>query len=308
VHLNGFDLNLLIALDALLHERSVTRAADRVCVSQPAMSLTLGRLREYFDDPLLVRVGRDLELTARGLALVEPVRDVLLKAQVVLGTQPVFDASLVQRAFTVMIPDFIVAWLMPLVLRRIVTRAPRVSVQLENWSSAGPAQLVNGDIDLLVTLDNPAILGLEKFPDSLNRAQLQPQRWVCALWSEHPLVREELTREQFFSLPHVCLRIPGDRQPIDDAVRRRLNIHLDVRVATDNVLQIPFLIPGTPLIALVPEWLAAQLTQCLSIRVLPVPEGVVPSRRIDMFWHRRNEPDPGHAWMRSVLLEAAATR
>src|SRR5688572_14126405 len=85
MQLNRFDLNLLIALDALLHEKNVTRAAERVFVSQPAMSAALQKLRDYFDDPLLVRVGRDMELTPRGLSLVEPVREALLRIQATLG-------------------------------------------------------------------------------------------------------------------------------------------------------------------------------------------------------------------------------
>ena len=88
MQLNRFDLNLLIALDALLHEKNVTRAAERVFVSQPAMSAALQKLRDYFNDQLLVRVGRDMELTPRGLSLVEPVREALLRIQITLGTQP----------------------------------------------------------------------------------------------------------------------------------------------------------------------------------------------------------------------------
>jgi DNA-binding transcriptional LysR family regulator len=306
MHFCRFDLNLLVALDALLHEKSVTRAAERVFVSQPAMSLALGKLRDYFDDALLVRVGRDYELSARGLALVEPVREMLLRAQAVLGTQSVFDASNTQRRFSIIVPDFIATGLVPRLLQRLVERAPGIKLQLENWSAVAPAQVVNGDVDLLVSLDNPHILGLEKFPESLCRAPLQAQRWVCAVASDNPAVAGELTREQFLSMPHICLRVPGDRMPVDEAVRKRLDAQLDVRVATDSVLQIPFLVPGTRLIAVMPEMLAWQLAGCLDIRVVELPEGLVPLRRVEMFWHRRNEPDPAHAWMRSLFQDAAA--
>src|SRR5271163_2833775 len=116
MRLNRFDLNLLMVLDALLTEKNVTRAGERVFLSQPAMSAALGKLREYFNDPLLVRIGRDMQLTSRGLALIEPVRDVLMHAQVVLGTQPGFDASNAKRLFSIMVPDFVVPWLMPRVI------------------------------------------------------------------------------------------------------------------------------------------------------------------------------------------------
>src|SRR5690242_15527447 len=103
MHLNRFDLNLLIALDALLKEKNVTRAAERMFVSQPAMSAALQKLRDCFNDPLLIRVGRDMELTPRGLSLIEPVRESLLSIQMMLGTQPTFDPATVKRSFTVII-------------------------------------------------------------------------------------------------------------------------------------------------------------------------------------------------------------
>jgi LysR family transcriptional regulator, nod-box dependent transcriptional activator len=305
MHMSRFDLNLLISLNALLHEKNVTRAAERVFVTQPAMSVALGKLRDYFNDPLLVRVGRRYELTARGLALAEPVRESLLQAQGVLGTQLPFDASLAKRVFTIMIPDFVATGLLPRLLQRLVEPAPGVKLQLENWCSPGPAHLVNGDVDLLITLDNPLILGLERFPESLHRAYLYSQRWVCVVAADNPAVQGDLTREQFLGLPHVSVRVPGDRQPADAAVRKRLRVDLDVRVATDNVLQIPFLVPGTPLIAVMPEALARQLTGCHAVKVVKIPEGMVPTRRVELFWHWRNEQDPAHAWMRGMLLDAA---
>src|ERR1700743_1964412 len=97
MQLNPFDLTLLIALDALVHEKNVTRAAERVFVSQPAMSAALQKLRDYFEDPLMVLVGRDMQLTPRGFSLVEPVREALLRIQATLGTQPSFDPATVQR-------------------------------------------------------------------------------------------------------------------------------------------------------------------------------------------------------------------
>lgn len=308
MHLGRFDLNLLVALDALLREKNVTRAAERMFVSQPAMSVALAKLRHHFDDPLLVRVGRDFELSARGLALVEPVREMLLRAQRVLGTQPVFDASSVRRTFSIMIPDFVVPSLLPRILHRLGEGAPGVRLQMENWSVTGPAQVLNGDVDLLVTLDSPNVIGLELSQDSLCRTTLRRQRWVCAVSSDHPLVQAPLTRALFLALPHVSLRIPGDRQPIDEAVRKRLNVEIDVRVATDSVLQMPFLLPGTTLIAVLPEELATQLASCLSIRVLEIPEEIVPARRVELVWHRRNEADAAHSWMRDILRGAAAAR
>jgi LysR family nod box-dependent transcriptional activator len=305
MRLNRFDLNLLLALDALLHERNVTRAAERVFLSQPAMSSALARLREFFGDPLLVRVGRDLELTPRGRALMEPVHEMLLKAQAVLDAQPIFDPATAQRTFKMMIPDFVVPWLMPTALRRLLQTAPGIRVEIESWSASGPARLVEGAIQFLVALDSPRILGLASFPDSLCSARLQPMRWVCAVSADHPEIKDELSREQFLSHPHIYVRAEGDTLPARDSVRKHLRIQLDVRVTTDDVLEIPFMLPGTPLIAMMPEGLAKQLAPCLSIKTFEIPEGIVPSRRVDLFWHRRDESDPGHAWMRELIVAAS---
>jgi LysR family nod box-dependent transcriptional activator len=306
MRLNRFDLNLLLALDALLQERNVTRAAERVFLSQPAMSSALARLREFFGDPLLVRVGRDLELTPRGRALLEPVHEMLLKAQAVLDVQPVFDPATAQRTFKMMIPDFVVPWLMPGTLRRLLQAAPGIRVELESWSASGPSRLVEGAIQLLVTLDSPRILGLASFPDSLCSAELQSMRWVCAVSADHPVIKDELTREQFLRHPHIYVRAEGDMLPVAESVRRHLRIELDVRVTTEDVLEIPFMLPGTPLIALMPEGLARQLAACLSIKTFEIPAGIVPARRVDLFWHRRDESDPGHAWMRDLIVAASA--
>ena len=125
MQLNRFDLNLLIALDALLREKNVTRAAERVFVSQPAMSAALHKLREYFNDPLLVRVGREMELTPRGDSLVEPVREALLRIQVMLGTQPTFDPKTARREFTVIMSEEAVPGVLPRAAAHPVQRGAR---------------------------------------------------------------------------------------------------------------------------------------------------------------------------------------
>jgi LysR family transcriptional regulator, nod-box dependent transcriptional activator len=305
MRLNRFDLNLLIGLDALLQERNVSRAAEHVFISQSAMSGVLRKLRDYFNDSLLVRAGRDFQLTARGLALVQPVRESLLAMQAVLGVQASFDATSAQRDYAMMIPDFVVPWLVPGVLRSLTRTAPGVRLQLLNWSSFGPARLVHGDIDFFVTFDGPHFLGSGSRPNSLCRAELQTVRFLCAVSADHPIAHDVLTREQFLTLPHIYVRMPGDLMPVDQLIRRQLRVSLDVRATTENVLEVPFMVRGTSLLAIVPECLGLQLADCLSIRLLEIPPGILARQRINLLWHPRNEPDPGHAWMRSVILKVA---
>jgi LysR family transcriptional regulator, nod-box dependent transcriptional activator len=305
MRLSGFDLNLLIALDAVLHHKNVTRAAEHIHVSQPAMSAALHRLREYFNDELLVRVGRDFELTPRGASLLEPVRNTLLHIQATLGTQPIFDPAATHRGFAVMLSDLLLPWLSSRLLQRVLPEAPGIQLRFVARSRLGVEKLAAGDIDFLVMSDNPELLGMPAFPEWLARTELLRVHWVCVVSADHPTVREELTREQYLGLPHVYVRTPDETLPIEDIVRRELGLRLDVRATTENVLDVPFMLPGTPLLAIMPETLATLLRPSLAIRVFPLPTGLTLQSRVMLFWHRRSEPDPGHAWMRRLIVDTS---
>jgi DNA-binding transcriptional LysR family regulator len=249
-----------------------------------------------------------MELTPRGLALLEPVRNSLLSIQAMLGTQPAFDIASARRTFSAMLPDFVAPWLTPQLMRRVTAEAAGVRLQFENWSTAGPARLVSAELDFFVALDNPRLLGLTRFPEALCSAELRRINWVCAVARDHPTVRDELTREQFLSLPHVYVRVPGEALPVHEAVQRQLRLELDVRATTNSVLEVPFMLPGTDLIAILPQSLAELLSPCLEINVFPLPKGLSLTAKVSLFWHKRNESDALHAWMREVFLDSARQR
>ena len=148
-----FDLNLLIALDVLLREKNITRAAEKVFVTQPAMSAALHRLREYFNDQLLVRVGRDMELSPRGQSLVEPVREALLLIQATLGTQPSFSAATTQRVFTLIVSEEAVPGLLPAILERVSSEAPGIRINVQLVSHTALTRLEYGEVDMCLSLD-----------------------------------------------------------------------------------------------------------------------------------------------------------
>lgn len=304
MQLNRFDLNLLIALDALLHEKNVTRAAERVYVSQPAMSAALQKLRDYFDDPLLVRVGRDMELTPRGLSLVEPVREALLRIQATLGTQPTFDPATVRRVFTVIVTDEAAPSLVPAALKRIARDAPGIQCHLEQISQTSLTRLEYGDADLCLCLDLPRLYGIRAFPDTFRTVELRPVRWVCAVCRDHPAVGNELTLDHYRSLPHVFARPSGHTAPVEELVRRLVNLDLDVRATAQSLLELPFMLPGTPLAATVPERVAALVAPIVPLKMFALPFDALDSHEV-LLWHKRNEPDPGHAWLRALFVEVA---
>jgi DNA-binding transcriptional LysR family regulator len=304
MHLNKFDLNLLIALNALLQEKNVTRAAERVYVSQPAMSGALQKLRDYFRDPLLIRVGREMELTPRGLSLVEPVRDALLHVQATLGTQPSFDPATVERSFLLSIRDYIVPRLMPGVLRQMLFEAPKVQCVVEELAQTSLSRLEHGDSDLCIGIDNPALFGLRQFPDWLRTIELMAVRWVCVVCGEHPYIRDELTPELYQSMPHLMSRPQGPAPANPELMSRIGRTDLDVRVTSHSMMELLFMLEGTQLIATVPESLALRLGPALRLRSFAPPQDIPDSREL-MMWHKRNEADPGHAWLRNLFVDAS---
>jgi LysR family transcriptional regulator, nod-box dependent transcriptional activator len=306
MQLNRFDLNLLIALDALLHEKNVTRAAERVFISQPAMSAALQKLREFFDDQLLVRVGRDMQLTPRGLSLVGPVRDALLQIQATLGTQATFDPRTVQRTFTLIVSADALLRVMPAVFQRLCAEAKGIRCHVEHFSETTLSRLEYGDADLFIGLNSLRLFGLREFPESLRIVELRPVRWLCAVAKDHPTVGDTITQEQYLSLPHVFGWPSGHTVPLEELVRRLLSANLDVRATTQGLLEIPFMLAGTQLVATLPEDLARTLAQLAPIKLLPVPFETPDTHEV-VIWHKRNEPDPGHAWLREVLIAAATS-
>jgi LysR family nod box-dependent transcriptional activator len=308
MRLNRFDLNLLLALDALLRERSVTRAAVRLYVSQPAMSAALAKLRDYFRDPLLVRVGRDLELTPRGRSLREPVQRMLQHAQSVLGSQALFDPSTEKRTFRILCPDYVSPWVMPAILQRMERWAPGMRVEVQRPSASALASLGQGDFDLLLAIDAPESLSLPALPESLCSAFVVDLRYMCLVSIAHPEITDSLTREQFLRLPHIIVRFGGQFSLIEDYAHAHLNASLDVRAMTENVLELPFLILGTPYLAVTMEPLTRPLRSSARLRIIELPDGVMPTSRLDMLWHRSFQSDPGHAWLRGIILNECMAR
>lgn len=299
-----FDLNLLIALDALLRERNVTRAAERVFVSQPAMSAALHKLRDYFDDPLLTRVGRDFELTARAQSLVDPVRDALLRIQTALGTQPDFSPATTQRSFTMIVSEEAVPGLLTEVLRQVATQAPGIRLQIELISLSTLDRLEYGEADLCICLDNARLYGAREFPPSLQSQRLRPVRWLCVVDRNHPTVREELTGEQFEKLPHVFGRPAGYSESAEDLVRRIFDVDVKVDLTVPSLLHLPLVLPGTSYVAMVPERVVRLFSGVTPIRTFAVPFPTHEQHEL-LLWHQRHRTDPAHAWIRDLIVSVA---
>jgi LysR family transcriptional regulator, nod-box dependent transcriptional activator len=304
MQLHRFDLNLLIALDILLREKNVTHAAEKVHLSQPAMSAALHKLRDFFGDQLLVRVGREMELTPRGLSLVEPVREALLKIQATLGTQPTFIAATTQREFTIIVSEEAVPGFLPAILRRVATEAPGIRCRIELISQTALTRLEYGEADLCLCLDNLRLYDARSYPESLRNVRLRPVRWICAVDRNHPTVGDTLSAEQFHALPHVIGRPSGYSTSAEELVRRLFDIDLTVHLTVPSLLHLPLVLAGTSYVATLPERVAQLFAAPQSIKTFPLPFPA-PQQFEILLWHKRHEPDPAHAWLRELIIELA---
>ncbi|MFO1409067.1 MAG: LysR family transcriptional regulator [Steroidobacteraceae bacterium] len=302
--LNRFDLNLLIALDALLREKNVTRAAERVFLSQPAMSAALQKLRAYFNDPLLVRVGRDLQLTPKGLSLVEPVHEVLLRVQATLATQPAFDPGSARQRFTLVLASPALVLMAPRLLERLAREAPGVRCHFESLDATSLSRLEYGDADLGIAIDDPGFFGQRNWPEWLRSAALRSVRWSWIADRDNPEVDVGVEPGRLRALPRAIAQSGGAGAP--GAAGPAEAGEPDVRASTDSLLALPFLVIGTPLVASIPERLAHELAARLPLKVIPNPERHGEELELAL-WHKRREPDPAHAWFRELVIDCART-
>ncbi len=290
----GLDLNLLVAMNALFAERSVSRAGERIHLSQSATSGALARLRETFRDPLLVPVGRTMALTPLAEGLVEPVREFLLQAEAILHASPLFDPATSARRFRLMMSDYVETVAMTEALPRIQKAAPGITFEL--FSSDGPQVLERGEIDLWIT---PSRYLSAQHPSD----HLFDDDYVCLAWSGNNKVRGRLSLDQFLALGHIIVQYGRQRQlpALDEWFSGRIERKIEVITTTFNL--VPQLLIGTYRIATVHRRLATFYEQYLPLRSVPPPLEV-PRLEEFMQWHMSRDRDPGTVWLRSVLKSA----
>jgi LysR family transcriptional regulator, nod-box dependent transcriptional activator len=302
MNLGGLDLNLLVALDALLSERSVTRAAQRVGLSQPGMSNALGRLRRLLDDPLLVRHGATLEPTARAEALIGPVHEALELIRAALGAPADFDPATDRRSFRLSCSDYSVLMLIGPLVRALAADAPGVMVEvLPRLADAGRA-LANGEVDLVI--EPPEIMG----EADLESLRLWDDRWECCVWEGNTRVGKRMTMERYTALGHLIYSMGSAGHPValPDLHLARLGIPRRIEVSVESFLLAPFLLQGTNLVTLIPKRADAFLRRTGDIRVLESPIEL-PALVEMLWWHSRATADPAHAWLRTRIGEVART-
>lgn len=295
--LRRVDLNLLVALDALLAERNVTRAAARLSIGQSAMSASLGRLRRLLDDELLVRDGRELVLTPLAGALEAPLREVLADVDAVLSLGLDFDPATARRRFTILAGDFVTLTFLKPVLVRLRSEAPhvRITVRPPGEDYADLLRSRRADVVVLPRSALPEEHGLRE-------VILFQDRWVLALDAGHPEVGEKVTMEQFNALPHLAWG-PGALPALGAELARVAGLDDTAHLTTSEGAAV-LMIHGTRLVTVVPSRLAQWAGRLVDIRTIepPMPLPLVSET---LFWAPGADHDPGHRWLRTQLTRGS---
>jgi len=290
------DLNLLIALDALLEENSVAAAADRLHLSAPAMSRTLARIRKATGDDILVRTGRTMTPTPHALALREETRELVARATALLTPVTTLDLDTLDRSFALRCHDALVDALAPRLIEAVAEAAPNVSIRFLAEPSADVADLARGQTDLEVGAGAP------ERPE-IATTTLGTDRMVAVMRAGHPLTEGELTPSRFAAADHVTVsrrgRLTG---PIDEALAG-LGLIRRVRAALPTTSAALELTARTALVTTVAEQVCRPAWQRLGLcaRALPLEVPAVP---VIVAWHHRYDSDAAHGWLRGEVIRA----
>ncbi len=296
---NRLDLNLLIALDALLTERSITRAAERLNLTPSAVSSALARLRDYFDDELLVQVGRKMEPTPRAEGLHDAVRDVLVRIDSTIAAQPAFDPAATDRTFRIFMSDYTQLVLMPHVLALAAQQRCSAHFELLPQVANPQRNLERGEADLLVI---PRGFLSPEHPDEV----LYDEGFECVLWRDSALARGEFGFDSYTAAAHVVMQPPGTAgESFEGWFIRRYGISRRVAVRTYGFAMLPALVVGTEYVATVHARLARLFAASWPLVLRTPPFPLEPMQQA-MQWHKYRTQDPGLAWLRALMHAAAA--
>jgi DNA-binding transcriptional LysR family regulator len=294
----GLDLNLLVALDALLEARSVSRAAARVNLSQPAMSAALARLRDFFGDEILVATGKRMYPTPFAELLFPQLKAWLAGVDELISNPAAFDPQSSRRTFRILGSDYVTAAVLVPLVARLAEEASGVRLDIAQVHDDAAEQLAEGSVDLLLTpdayvhTDHPAELLFE-------------ERQVVVGWSRNPLFEAGLTEEAVFAAGHVAVAMGRERTPsFADRQLAVMGKTRRIEVTTGSFLAVPWLLQETQRLAFMHERLARQTAKMFPLAWAPAPFDF-PIMREMMQHHRSREGDAGLRWLRARLLETS---
>ena len=296
MNLRRIDLNLLVVFDSLVQERSITRAAEKLAMSQPAVSHALSRLRSQLDDPLLVRSGNTMQLSPRALELHETLHINLLSIDRALEKNPRFDPFTSQSEFTIATTDYVETLLLPKILKILNQKAPGIRLHTRNLASDLPFDDIdNGVVDLVLCRAG-------KHPKYLRSKPLVEDRFLCAMAKSNPLSRKKLTFRRYLNADHLLVSPESNRKAIVDKVLSQQGEKRRIIATVPHFLVALPAVAETNLIVTAPARLLETIGHQQGLHTTKVPVELT-LFTISMLWHQRNEGDMGLAWLRQTIIE-----
>lgn len=288
------DLNLLKLFDALLKERSVTGAGQRLGLSQPAASRGLSRLRRLLNDQLFIRTSKGWELTPRAIMLSESVTRLLDDARTIVAPTS-FDPSTASAKFTIATADHMALLLMPELISKLAKLAPGIDLVIPASSGDNVDLIANGEADL-------AIGTFYNLPARFHSRTLYDEDYVCVVRRDHPVTYKKLTLECYVSLSHLALIITGQgKGPVDSALNQQ-GLKRRIVMKLPHFLVAPMIVAKSDLILSLPRKLAQQMSASVPLDILELPIEIAPFSP-SIIWHGRHHGDPAHTWLRALIAE-----
>ncbi|OUL20726.1 LysR family transcriptional regulator [Nostoc sp. RF31YmG] len=298
INLANIDLNLLVVFDALMSERHVTRAGERLGLSQPATSNALARLRKLTNDDLFVRTNAGLQPTPLAIALAQQIQPALRQIQTALSREQNFDPTTSDHLFAIGMTDYVEFTVLPLLLERLERVAPNIKIQIRSGDRQHLLSLLDaGEVDLICGL----------FPEQIawHEAQLLFQeRYVCVCRQDHPLIGDSLSLEDFVAAAHLLVSIQEDMVGRVDKLLAEKNLSRHITISIPHFLVAPSILARTNLIATLAERVAQAFANSQNLKVLPCP---LPMQGFSVFmrWHRSTRDRAAHTWLRGIIAEVA---
>lgn len=296
INLAAIDLNLLVVFDALMTEQNVTRAGERIGLSQPATSNALARLRSLISDDLFIRTVAGLRPTPTAIALYQQLHPALQQIQAALLEQSTFDPATSDRVFAIGMSDYGEFTLLPNLMQKLQSLAPQASVQIR----AGDRQ------KLLSLLDSGEIdLACGVFPEKTAWHQEQlllQESYVCVCRKHHPIIGSSLSLEEYLLVSHLLVSVKEDQIGRVDALLAEQNLKRHVALSTPHFLTAPFILAQTDLVATLAHRVALTFANSQNLKLLPLPFPLS-GFSVVMRWHQSTETSPACQWLRSIVLQ-----
>ncbi|HEY9771731.1 MAG TPA: LysR family transcriptional regulator [Coleofasciculaceae cyanobacterium] len=294
-NLRQLDLNLLIVLDVLITEASVTKAADKLNLSQSAMSYSLKKLRIILNDDILIRTSREMEVTPYARQISDRVRQILIEIQSTFLEKEAFNPATAKNIFRIAASDYVEATIGINLVQQIATQAPGIRIRITNLNKATVMNALDENlIDLIINVRLP----LKSWHVEQN---LYREEFVCVLRSDDALT--ELPMEDYLRRSHLLVSMRDDFQGAGDEILERQQQSRQVIWSTPHFMAVPFLLANSNCVALLPRRMAQQCAKAMDLKLLPPPieiEGFT----VSMIWHQRNTNNSQHQWLRQQVIDA----